>query len=287
MSKTMIERIGLETYSRHYARMQGKNVYVSPEYLEILEGIRDIELYMISDNGRTIGLFPLVSRKKLFIRFSTQPPLTPFFNMLYQDIGLAGQKQLDYMTRIAAAYCNVLKTNYHIFNVPQYFNIEDIRPFIWAGAKVKPLYTYIMKAGIPENTDRRVKNISEGIVDDKPDFRNIFSMLKAAYGNARMPVKEHEFMHICSKLHSEGMLCVHRHDDAVCGILKDEFNKTIYEYFIAGRDTAGLAAGIAQSSLYAGMQFDLQGANTKSIARYKSLLNPEIRQYFTVYRKPW
>lgn len=287
MSKTVSERITFKEYCADYGRLKGTNVYVSPDYIESMMKIRDIVFYSIYDNDELAGMFPLVNRKKLFVKYSTQPPLTPFFNLMLADTKKTGQKLLDFMTRVAGEYCRRVKSEFRIFVLPQYFNIEDSRPFSWAHVSIRPLYTYYIKAGSSVKADRRIKKNSKTVLVENPDFMYMFSKLKESYRGSRMPVKGDEFEILLSGLHKKGMLDVYSDDTAVCCILKDKENKVIYEFFIAGKDSGGMVLDIASMDKYKEMDFDLQGANTQSIARYKSLLNPEIRQYFAIYRNIW
>jgi hypothetical protein len=119
------------------------------EWLKIVEKHSDARLiplvFFDADDDKPFGAIPLFFMKKLGLKMVFSPPpgssitLGPVvvekgyrqhkFEMAYLDF----QQQLDlYIEKLGINYTNILTSP----------GLKDVRPFSWAGYKIKPAYTY-------------------------------------------------------------------------------------------------------------------------------------------------
>ena len=280
-----IQKIDLSEYREHYVNMKGKNIYVSPEYLKCLKEIREVGLYKIESEKEVAGIFPVLERKKIFVKYSPQPPFTQFFNLLINNRMRNERKEMDYLDRVISSYMAFLKKSFLLYLIPQHYYLTDLRPFIWDKAKVRILFTYLFRIEDNElkQIDRRIRNKESLNTKRITDYRSVFSGIYNAY-KGKPPLKQLEFNKFISALNENQLIECFKNDNAQVCFLKDINNNIVYEFLIAGRDSGRLILDVFEQGFYKGMTFDFQGANTKRIAKYKALFNPELKQYFAISR---
>ena len=99
--------------------MKGKNIYVSPEYLKCLREIREVGFYKIESKKEIAGIFPVLERKKIFVKYSPQPPFTQFFNLLIDNKMRNERKEMDYLDRVISSYMTFLRKSFLLYLIQE------------------------------------------------------------------------------------------------------------------------------------------------------------------------
>ena len=280
-----IVKIDRDTYSQKIKSMAGANIYISRHYLDALSSIRDIEQYGIEYRGNIIAVFPVLRRRKLFIRYFTEPPFTQYFNIAMKERGGTLQRKMDYQCRLLKTYSDFLRKSFLIFSIPQHPYLKDIRGFKWHGVKLDILYTYhfdITQDNFKQ-IDRRIRNKESEDYSMETDPARVYPLIENAYGG-NPPIDSYEFREFCSELLQKDLLRIYTTGNTAIGLLIDRQCRFVYQFFVGGRDSGILLRDILKEEMYADYTLDLQGANTESIARYKALFNPQLKQYFKIKR---
>lgn len=280
-----IVKIDRDLYSRTLKNMMGANIYISRDYLDALSSIRDIDQYGIEYRGNIAAVFPVLRRRKLFIRYFTEPPFTEYFNISMKERGGTLQKRMDYQCRLLHTYSGFLTKNFLIFSIPQHPYLKDIRGFKWHGVKFDILYTYhfdINRDNL-QQIDRRIRNKESEDYSLETDPARVYPLIENAYGG-QPPINSDEFREFCSELLQRDLLRIYTTGKTVIGLLIDRQCRFIYQFIVAGRNSGILLRDLLREEQYADYTLDLQGANTQSIARYKALFNPQLKQYFKIKR---
>ncbi|MDY6788207.1 MAG: hypothetical protein SVK54_08815 [candidate division WOR-3 bacterium] len=280
-----IVKIDRDTYSQKIKKMAGANIYISRHYLDALSSIRDIEQYGIEYKENIVAVFPVLRRRKLFIRYFTEPPFTQYFNIAMKERGGTLQRRMDYQCRLLNTYSDYLRKNFLIFSIPQHPYLQDIRGFKWHGVKLEIFYTYhfdITQDNL-QQIDRRIRNKASEDYSMETDPGRVYPLIESAYGGDP-PIKSDEFREFCSELLQKDLLRIYTTGKTVIGLLIDRQCRFVYQFFVGGRNSGILLRDLLREEMYADYTLDLQGANTQSIARYKALFNPQLKQYFKIKR---
>jgi len=283
------KEIDLAEFTSLYPLMKGGSVYVSGKYLQSLSSIKKIKLYKIEKGSAIKAIFPVNAGRKLFINSNLQPPFTQYFNILTADAANEEREKLNFNESILGAYCKFLKEKYPLFSIPLHPYFEDMRNFIWSGVKVKPLYTYTVKINKDEmdkvnpKIKRKAGEMELKIKNADLNFKKMFEDIKKAY-NGKQPVNENEYEIFMKELEQSDLLDVYESENGMLVLLKDFENKTIYEFNVFGRESGPMIYSAINFPKYNGWTFDFQGANTKSIAKYKSWFSPSLLKYFRISR---
>lgn len=289
ISTIHVDEVSLKEYAGISREFDWNNVFCSEEYIEALQSFKEIKTFVIFDEETPIGAFPVNRVKKSFFTFFLQPPFTLYFNLLMRNIPSDEKKKFTAFDKTVNAYVDYLKKHSIYFNLSQFYDMTDARWFVWASLNVHPKYTYILESDIKslENVDRMIKNHADKVLSqiaDSTDFEKAYRMVEDAY-KGYPPIKKGDYINFMNKLNSFGLIKLYMTNDAMAMILKDKRRKTAYAFNIAGRDTGLLMYNLMRSDELNGYTFDFHGANTKNIAKYKSLFNPAVRNYFTISSK--
>ena len=283
MLQTKTSRIDLEEYGRLFAGFDYGSVFVSKDYLSCLNEIKNIEVFAIYERDKPIAIFPLNVIKRGFVRIFLNPPFTPYFNLLFENLSDKEHKRFKYLEIIVKNYMNFLKRRFIYFSVSQSPDIKDVRHFIWNGASVSIKYTYILentKESL-DSVDRMVKNKKIMEITEEYDFERKYRMLKEAYKN-KPPISLKNYLIFMNSLKERRMIKSFSNKTASVTFLIDKAGKTVYAYNISGRDTGLLIYSVMKQNLLGDYPVDFLGANTRRISQYKSLFNPEIKSYFNI-----
>ncbi len=288
MSKAIVNKISLKEYKKYFTEMDFKNIYVHPDYIDSLLKIYNIKLFAIEYKNDIKAIFPLLDKRKMFIKYSTQPAFTQFFNILIKCNKRSEQKRVHYFEKIITTYINFLRTHFHFFVLPQYYTFHDIREFIWNKVDVSIRYSYLFEINKEnlQKIDRRIKNKEKMYYNIfKGDYGTIYDNLKRSYSNKNIPINKKNFIKLLFELHKKSLIDIFFSGKTFIVFLKDNERRTLYEYIVCGKNSGQLINSIFQSGIYDNCTFDFQGANTKSIAEYKALFNGELKHYFVIRRK--
>ena len=248
--------------------------------------IRNVKCFAIEENSNIKAVFPVIERMKYFIKYSPQPPFTPFFNIMTEKNKNSEQRQLDAYERVIHEYVRFLNAKYKAFLIPQHYDYNDMRPFIWNKTKYSVLYSYYFPINRDNlsGIDRRIRNRDAQEPIEIQDLNKLFGTINDAY-RGKPPIGESEFIALFTALQELHLIDIYENDESIVCLLKDGERKIIYEFVVGGQNSGVLIRDIFEADIYQDYIFDFQGANTRSIARYKALFNPLLKQYFCIRKR--
>ncbi|WP_430816957.1 GNAT family N-acetyltransferase [Carboxylicivirga sp. RSCT41] len=317
MPKYSIQTIPYDTAAGDWNELLSNSVNVSPfHHLEWLnayskakgESFEIIGCY--NENNEIVAGFAYFYRKKYGYKLIIN--LLGIDNhIIYRERATKLQsKKESYYFDIYEAINNYLDKNCNHIEYTLSYCHTDIRPFKWQGFKSEIRYTYI---GDLTDTDTLLKNFN-------PDVRNkIKKALKLNYrfdcsnsaeeilvshqlikrsldkNSQAQVLDQEEYQTFCKLLHQAEMI-------KVCNIYNDEtpvatrviiHNKNQAIDFQAGGNEAYFKTGLNQLLSYKIFemlhqnnigQYDFRGANTPTIARYKSGFNFNLKPYYHIWK---
>ena len=188
----------------------------------------------------------------------------------------------------------------HIRTVDQY---HDHRPFKDRGYDVSPYYTYVVdltqdwdslvmqfssdaRSNV-RNADESSYTIDRGSVDDAKTIIGQVADRHAEQGKAYYITED--FVETLLSTFPEGQVIPHTvriDDEVVGGMITLEYGETIYRWQGGAKPDVGLPvndlldAHIIQDAMERGLsRYDLVGANTPRLCRYKAKFAPDLRVY--------
>jgi len=271
----------------------------------------NLQLAVIRDgNNRIIAGCPFFTREILgVIKLSQLPYATPFLGPVIRprETNIQSKKE-SYNTKLIKDLIEFFHARgYSYYRFVFHPSETDIREFIWNGMESQVHFTYFTELNdggildVFESSIKRqikkaekedptlVETINEDSISDS--FRLIVSSLDKQ--GKRFMFDPDAFSALVLELSQRDLLKLYNiysgnKPVATTLVLFDE--KTAY-YWLAGSDPGMRQTGLNQILIYkileklqkSGIErFDWFGANTPSIARYKSKFNPVLVPYFSV-----
>ena len=282
-------------------------------WLKNILSYKNIKLRILAgfdNNDKIITGFAFGYKLKFGIfKIIEPPPITPYNSILIKERNSKNRsKNESYNFKIANEFIQFLNKKFHYIKItlsPEYF---DIRPFIWNNYKERVLFTYsselVKVTSIFENFDsdikRRIKKAQQLPYNIKTDETenniNAFYQLQKLSFNKQVhafKLSKDQFLNFMQILFFEKkgkIYTVYLENTPVASCVLI-FDKSNAYYWLAGSDPKHLNTGLNQL-LFQEMlvdlskneikTFDFLGANTKTIAKYKSTYNFKLAPYYSV-----
>ncbi len=293
-------------------------VFHTTSYLLSLAGSLNakLQIAVIRDgNNRIIAGCPFFSREIFgVIKLSQMPYATPFLGPVIRprETNIQSKKE-SYNSKLIKDLTEFFKARGYSYYMFVFHPSEtDIREFLWNGLESQVHFTYFteLKDGgildVFESSIKRqikkaekedptlVETVNESTISDS--FRLIISSLDRQ-GKSFM-FDQGAFSALVRELVRLGLLKlynIYSGNIPVATTLVLFDRKTAY-YWLAGSDPGMRQTGLNQILIYKILEnlqklgierFDWFGANTPSIARYKSKFNPVLVPYFSVQYSDW
>ena len=266
-----------------------------------------------------VGVFPVFEIKKQFVTTAFSPPphlRVPYLGPAFLNMGKLKQRKRERRRQRFMDGCfewidRELNPKYgHVRTSPTF---EDSRPFKWNAYDVTPEYTYTVDLTLPEDdllmtfsSDARsnIRNTNDDEyeieVGGPAEIRSIHEQVKHRYEsqniNFGVPI---EFVLDLADESSNGSVrpfTLSVDGEFIGGILALEYGDMIGRWVGGVRtDTAVdiptndlLDWAIMKDGLEHGLEaYDLVGAETRRINRYKAKFNPELRTYYSLEYGSW
>lgn len=234
-------------------------------------------------------------------------PLTPYTSIVIQPCNSDKEARNAYhrlgvLDSLAAA----LEGAADVVCIANHPSLLDVRPFTWRGWNSEVHYTYLLDIAEPtllwDRVDRDIRNKvrkcrKRGVeIRRTTDARVLHRLLCQTYEKQerRVYVDEPSFCELCDVLSAEGRLetfvaQVGDLDISACSIVKDY--RGLVHGWLAGTDPDYLSLGVSSFAIWTIIEelathgyrcFDLDGANTPSIARFKSQLDGTLTPYYVL-----
>jgi len=289
-------------------------IFHTLNWLKIVEKHTTSKLYpLIGLQGeKVIGLFPVFYKKRGPLRMVFSPPpkvAVPYLGYIPIQNHFLKQSKSEsiynnFIKQSDDFIQDILAPDYTLLNSS--LGVEDTRQFKWAGYKVEPLYTYIIRLNNEKQLwEQFSKSLRRDINDaikkhvcvkegSKEDLYYIYDLMVQRYRdqNRVFPVSKEYFQNICDLFYPKNIkvFVANIHEKTISGIILVFYKDIIY--FWTGLPMMTFQ-GIpinnfvqwevmkwACQSDY--KYYDLIGANTPRICQFKSKYNPELQIYFQI-----
>jgi len=304
----------------HYLHGSGQgSVYHSLDWLKLLESYSDSELHLFTakKGEQCVGLFPLFTRRRFGIITLFSPPPTlavPYLGPAFpanstkrSEVESIAIGFLDLVLGYIGSHLNIHPSYSLIHTDPQ---LVDMRPFSWRGFNVQPLYSYIIgiepgldniRRGFSQSERRYLKRVEkdEDIkveIGDQQDLVLINDLVKARYNEQGMSysVPNQYLLDLYEKFPQNIFSTKLIHEGkTVSGMIYVKNNDTL-SFWIGGTPPIQRIPGGITLLHWWGMEkameleleyYEVMGANTEHLSRYKSKLNPELLTYYAISKK--
>ena len=260
-----------------------------------------------NDNFIVAGMAFLYNTK-LGIKYIYNPALTPFYSPVFKaSVKKYLSKSESYNMSMITLIIEELSKEYKILNFALPVNQPDIRPYKWLGFHHEVMYTYKIKfeknlSNIDYESDikRRIKNAQElnfeiksGV--EKKQIDDYYLLQKKTDKRQNIsfvfnPEQFENYINEMSKTGSAIIYIIYNDNLPVSGVVVLIEQETAY-YLLAATDSDYFSTGLNQTlfdhivkDLYKKgiLYYDLVGANTPTIARFKSTYNFPLVPYYVV-----
>ncbi|MCL1827132.1 MAG: hypothetical protein FWG20_03725 [Candidatus Cloacimonetes bacterium] len=263
----------------------------------------------VTDKGKVVAVMAIIEKMMYGITYISQAH-EQFYTSI--DIFLPNEQNIHSAeferNSIYKAIAWFLKKHYCKIHLNLDYHTIDIRPFLWAGYKAKPQYTYVVSPGKYSKNDltqsiraeiKKGEN-NELYVSENWDLSvcEVLSQELATRKNRAFRQTEKQYHAFWDSLHTAGlceMATVYQKDTPLTFFITliDHQIKNLYTLSIA---TSELGVKL-KSSIYCYdnlfqkykdfSRFDLSGANVENIAYFKSKFNSTLVPYFRIEKDMW
>jgi len=313
----LLEENEEERWNKNVEKSHMGSIFHKYSFLKAIEKHTPSTLYplIIYKGEESVGLFPLfeINKGPISMVFSPPPEVgVPFIGPM-----MVNYENLDQKKRESRNKKLVKKSIEYIEHSisPSYYSIScstgyyDPRPFRWEDFSVTPNYTYLVDL-TPSLDDiinsfkkSRRRNIQKNLYGDynieiggKEAIKFIFDQLRARYEvqGKKYKLDLDYFYTLHSKLSSDEFVPYIASIDAeyVSGIIVVKGRNTVNYWQGGGKPDVSLPINdlihwqIINDFKDKGMEkYDLTGANTPRICKYKSKFNPELVPYYNIKKR--
>jgi len=290
-------------------------VFHTTEWLLRVYGTSDVNLEVLAiynDKKEIVAGFAFGFKTFLSLKVMVAPPATPYCSPLIKSKKTTSiTKQESYSNSINELIIKYLESKLKLIKITFPKQCLDIRFWNWKKYDNRVLYTYTASVSDTEaliskfdsDIKRRAKKAKElayKFCSDNSDIHisDFFSLQNKTMEKQqhKFPLSETTFIDIMRYMMRNDVAKIYTiyFEDtpvASCVVLLD---KSKAYYWLAGSDPEYLKLGfnqllfvkmIEQISALGVQYFDFVGANTPSIARYKSTFNMNLQPYFQIEKK--
>lgn len=284
--------------------------YTSTTWIRAIAGhYGKVRIVGVFSETETLGGCIFVERRilKHFLEGSHMP-LTPYSGILLKKPSSSKLSKMESMRReIVTSLICYLDRIYSVVYIVNSPSFTDIRDFSWSGWDCRVKYTYRICtdnlkeiwAGFDNNLRRQIQKAKDDNIRiiEGDDFSHFYDLLESTYVRQDMEVPvTRDFLDDLNKdviQAGKGVLflSIEKNQQLSAGALITWDNKRAY-YVLGASDPKFLGSG-APSLLqwhiitflhHRGLPYDIVGANTPSIVRYKRGFNPILVPYYEVHK---
>lgn len=302
-----------ERWNRIVDSAQGGTIFHRWEWLRITEKHSKSKLYplIVFEGDEPVGILPLFYSRKWLLRMVMSPPLgmaIPTLGPLLVNYGAIKPHKMEHTCKkFQICIDNFISSTLHsdYISITSSPGVLDVRPFIWSGYQVIPLYTYKVdllqgETAVWNNFTKKLRSdikrtapkdivIQEGNIKDIP---YLYNSLEERYGTQKIDlITPLDYLYDLYKEFGSRYLNI---------FIALSNNQTIGAIlFINYKETTSTWLGVAKTGL-AGIPindliqwevikwsikndyktFELVGANTSRLCEFKSKYSPDLEIYF-------
>jgi hypothetical protein len=264
---------------------------------------RGYRLVVCCRGDKPIAGLPLYESRRAGAVMVWPPPLVPHLGLVTSaDVERDHPRSREFnVFEACRALSDWLGRRYDHVSFSQHPGLADVRPFLWEGFEERLCYTY--RIGLADwsldalhsSTRNKITRArkEEVRVEESTNLRHILEMVEMSYSRrARSAPFGRKYLEILFRhLSGQGAAKLYYARDstgkAVSGRIALESFNVVYDW-VAGADPAHYASAATPLLLYSIIDssrgghefFDLMGANTPSIAAFKSNFGGRITPYY-------
>lgn len=292
-------------------------IFHKTEWLEPISAWQKLNFSIAAcfKGGKIIGGMAFTWKKKFGRIPIIQMPLkTPVFGPVISFTDTKYKSKIERQVQSTVKELTAfLLSDYQFFHAQFPSSVSDIRPYVWAGFTPTVHYTYRvlfnkdfdLSSMVESDINRRIKKASELTFTHSEDnseqyIGKAWDLEQKSFQRQNFHQKSmhrSSFVELVLKLVKENVAQVYTidHDEkSVASIImiQDVVKKAAY-YWMAGADKDYLPTGLNQLLMNHVIQkyqeadfesFDLVGADTETIARYKSTLNFPLEPQYSIQK---
>lgn len=283
-------------------------------FLRAIERESRTRLYplVITDDNGPLALFPIFTRGRPPLRAVFSPPigcaLPELGPVLLRSEGRQSEREAAWFSAVRAVD-SFIRHEFRpaLVRVGCVWQLQDVRPFIWAGYRAKPQFTYHIP--LDEDTDvvfrsfksqirtdvRRARKYHELRVVDG-DVRHLRMLIEAVRARYReqgrtWPASLRYFEEVFERLAGRLTIRAVVEDDTVVAGLGLLTDGDVVRHWFGGMKPRGDFIGLNELLHWTTIQefaqrgfrsYELMGANTPSLCRHKARMNPRLVTQFNL-----
>lgn len=257
-------------------------------------------LYGCFKGDELVGGAGIFHSTKYGRKFAHKPPLTPYCGLIIK------RAPANRTGGVAEALIPCLEKNYGYIKLAHHWSLKDIRPFTWAGWNPKVIYTYLISLesedAIWQAFDHQIKKqVKKGIRQGFTVYRSeepgeeeravFYELLTKTFAkqNLPSPISPDKYISLMEALTGRARLYLAGDGERILAGRIILLDKTGPQDWLAGSDPNYLSTGATSFLFWQILRdlaldynaIDLNGANIKSIARFKRNLGGKLQPYFT------
>ena len=275
-------------------------IFNSSKWASIIEKTTNFKpvFYGYFKGQQMIAALPIFYLKKGPFKIGHYPPLTPFITPMFLQTKTSKISKIEsYEHKVINSFIDTLKKDFSYFILSLHHSIKDFRPFQHLGLNSKMTYTYLLDLSdmnkFWENLDKDAKY---DINKSKERGTEVYSSndVDGFYNLYETTCKRQNILGIVNKQLLQELMSIKESkmffaknggkDIASCIIVFD--NKMAY-YLLAAYDSDYKDYKASSLLLWEAIKYvsgkrskmDLVGANTLSVAKFKSSFNPKLIPY--------
>jgi hypothetical protein len=307
----------LEVWDKIVDLSEMGTVFHKLDWLRAAEKHTRSRLYpLIGYEGReVVGLFPIFCKKRAFVKMAFSPPpkcaipyMGPVFRYISSRQSSIEKLHNNIVSKALRLLIDELRSDYILIKTQR--NLLDIRSFLWGSLEAHPNYTYTVPI------ERSTKSLFEGLSNetrvhirraekekrlevrkgDITDFKALIRMTTDRYqeqGKAFGPSIEYLMKVYESFPNNIDVVSLIHDGEIVGGLILLKYGDVV-AHWLAGITPVKRVRGanellhwwVIQKYKEKGYKhYELIGANTKHLCRFKSKFNPRVNVYFSLTKR--
>jgi hypothetical protein len=279
-------------------------VFASPRFSKAVEKAtgRPYTFLVCYRGERVVAGLAIYETRRAGLRVAGQPPLVPHLGLILPaelDEEHPRGREFDVM-EASKELAGWLARRFDCASISHHPGLADVRPFVWQDFRARVLYTYRVELGGfgTETVHRSIrKQIAkaerEGVrIEPSEDPTDLLRLVQMSFKKREMavPYSTRYLEVLFAELREEGIARLYYARDsrgrAISGRVVLTSDDVVYDW-VAGADPDYYETGATPFLVYSLMErsregyriFDLMGANTRSIAVFKSNFGGAITPY--------
>lgn len=289
------------------------SIYSKSYWLQAISDITNqkFRILCILDNGYILGGIGFCVKKNILGEVINRPILTPYNGVIIKKSLTKYPSKItsDFFELVNPILNKIKNDKYAKVTLYNRTSINDIRIFVWNGWEAKIRYTYEIPIfdlsrlipSLAHNIRKQIRKCEESAiqVSSYDDINTFYKLFKSSFDrqNISTPINKDDFIKLYTKLRAFScckMYFAHLNSGKPISARIELFTEDKMAHdWVAGADPDYLKTGATSYLLWKVIEdlsnkgykyLDLNGANIKTIARFKSEFGGDLLPYYVTSR---